>query len=352
MIPAWTVEPGIAGSARIERLDEPPGTGEMLVEALAVGICGTDREILAGEFGKAPPGRRRIVLGHESLGRAVDAPSGSGFWPGDLVAGIVRRPDPVPCPACAADEWDMCGNGLYTERGIKGLDGYAAERWRIEPHFAVRVDRRLGETGVLLEPASIAAKAWEHIDRIGARSSWSPTRVLVTGAGPLGLLAALLGKQRGLEVHVLDRVTSGPKPALARDLGATYHTGSVEDACPNADIVVECTGAAEVVMQAVASTAPNGIVCLTGVSSGSRTVRIDASALNNSLVLENDVVFGSVNANRRHYEAAHRALLDADPGWLGRCITRRLPSTDWLEAVGSAPDDVKVILTFPGLSAP
>ncbi len=111
-----------------------------------------------------------------------EAPAGCGFKRGDLVVGIVRRPDPVPCPACAVGEWDMCRNGLYTERGIKERDGYGAERFRIEPEFAVKVDPALGALGVLLEPASVVAKAWEHVERIGARSAvlaaararWSP----------------------------------------------------------------------------------------------------------------------------------------------------------------------------------
>ena len=136
----------------------------------------------------------------------------------------MRRPDPVPCASCAAGEWDMCRNGQYTEHGIKGLHGFGAEYFRVDPGFAVPVDRSLGLAGVLIEPTSVVAKAWEHIDRIAARAVWRPSRVLVTGAGPIGLLAALLARQRGFEVHVLDRVTDGPKPALVRDLGATYHS--------------------------------------------------------------------------------------------------------------------------------
>src|SRR5207248_2668388 len=142
-----------------------------------------------------------------------------------------RRPDPVPCLNCGLGEWDMCRNGRYTERGIKERDGYCSERYRIEARYAVRVAPGLERVGVLLEPASVLAKAWEQIERIGARAAWKPARVLVTGAGPIGLLAALMGVQRGLEVHVLDRVTEGPKPGLVRDLGAAYHSGSVAQAC-------------------------------------------------------------------------------------------------------------------------
>src|SRR5205085_12131185 len=142
----------------------------LLVQTLAIGVCGTDREIIQGCYGSPPPGQDTLILGHESLGRVLEAPSGSGFAAGDLVVGIVRRPDPVPCPSCAVGEWDMCRNGRFTERGIKERDGFGAERFLVEPDYAIKVDRALGVLGVLLEPASVVAKAWEHTDYIGRRS--------------------------------------------------------------------------------------------------------------------------------------------------------------------------------------
>ena len=254
---ALTVRPGTAGSAQLEEAPESDsGDGPVLVRTLAIGICGTDVEIVSGRYGWAPPGRDRLILGHESLGRVEQAPAGGPLAPGDLVVGIVRRPDPVPCLACAAGEWDMCRNGLYTERGIKERDGYCAERFRSEPDYLITIDPALGTLGVLLEPTSVVAKAWEHIERIGSRALWRPQTVLVTGAGPIGLLAALLGVQRGLEVHVLDQVTDGPKPALVRDLGAVYHVGTAADLKLVADIVVECTGAPTVVLDVIGRNAP------------------------------------------------------------------------------------------------
>src|SRR5215217_2916174 len=161
---AITLIPGQAGSARLDDIDEPAAdAGSILVAAVAMGVCGTDGEIVRGEYGWAPPGRERLVLGHESLGRVLDAPADAPVAQGDLVVGIVRRPDPEPCVCCAAGEWDQCRNGEYTERGIKALDGYGCERWRIEPEFAVPVAPELGRLGVLMEPTSIVAKAWEQI---------------------------------------------------------------------------------------------------------------------------------------------------------------------------------------------
>jgi glucose 1-dehydrogenase len=344
---AITVLPGQAGSTQLEDVPEPPAEeGSMLVETLAVGVCGTDLEIADGQYGWAPPGHQRLVLGHESLGRVVEAPSDGGFAPGDLVVGIVREPDPVPCESCAAGDWDMCRNGRYTEHGIKELDGFMRERYRIEPGHAVKLDPALARTGVLMEPTSVVAKAWEQIERIASRMVWRPRMVVVTGAGPIGLLAALLGVQRGLEVRVLDRVTSGPKPQLVADLGATYHTGTLADAGRQADVVVECTGAGPLVFDAMDTVASDGIVCLTGVSAAGRSLTIDAGALNRQLVLRNDVVFGSVNANRRHYEAAASALAKADQAWLERLVSRRVGLGDWAAAMQRQPDDVKAVIDF------
>ena len=240
---AVTVQPGVAGSVRFEEVPEPDeSTGSILVEAVAVGICGTDVEIASGAYGWAPPGRERLILGHESLGRVVDPGPNSGLQAGDLIVGIVRRPDPVPCPNCAVGEWDMCRNGQYTERGIKQIDGFMSERWRIEPGYFTKVDPSLGLLAVLLEPTTVVAKAWELVAAMRARAFWVPRQVLVTGAGPIGMLAALIGVQNGLDVHVLDRVTEGAKPQLVHDLGATYHSGAIADLGFEPDVVIECTG--------------------------------------------------------------------------------------------------------------
>jgi threonine dehydrogenase-like Zn-dependent dehydrogenase len=343
---AITTLPGTTDSARLEEIPEPPADPAcLLVEAIATGVCGTDLEILTGAYGAPPPGHQRLVIGHENLGRVRQAPPDSGFAAGDLVVGVVRRPDPVPCPSCAAGEWDMCKNGRYTERGISGLDGYASERYLLEPAFAVSVPPAVGELGVLVEPTTILAKAWEQIDRIGARAVWSPQRVLVTGAGPIGLLAAMLGRQRGLEVHVLDRVQDGPKPSLVAALGASYHTGSVKDV-PPADVVLECTGAGELVYDVLEASPPDGIVCLTGVSSGTRSIPVNLTALNKQMVLENNVVFGVVNANLRHYRAAVAALARADRRWLERLVSRRVPLERWHDALVRGPDDVKPVIQW------
>jgi threonine dehydrogenase-like Zn-dependent dehydrogenase len=344
---AITVEPRKSESARLEDVPEPDvRDGSVLVEAVAVGVCGTDVEIVDAKYGWAPPGRTRLVLGHESLGRVLDPGPNSGLKAGDLVVGIVRRPDPVPCPNCAVGEWDMCRNGQYTERGIKQIDGFMSERWRIEPEYAMEVDSSLGLLGVLLEPATVVAKAWEQVHAIGQRAFWEPWTLLVTGAGPIGLLAALIGKQRGLEVHVLDRVESGPKPDLVRALGATYHTGTVSSVGFEPDIIMECTGVGQVIRDSMMGIGAGGIVCLTGVGRGGITGGATLADVAAAAVLKNNAVVGSVNANKRHWYKAAQVLARADRSWLARLITRREPPEKFASALQRQPDDVKVVVQF------
>jgi len=240
----------------------------------------------------------------------------------------------------------MCRNGRYTEHGIKQIDGFMSERWRIGHEQAIKLDPSLGLLGVLLEPTTVVAKAWEQIAAVGNRSYWEPYTVLVTGAGPIGLLAALLGKERGLEVHVLDRVDFGPKPELVRSLGATYHTGTVAGIGFEPDIIVECTGVGTLVADSVQALAPGGILCLTGLSSGRSPAALLSADVTAGLVLRNNIVVGSVNANKRHWYKASRALLRADPIWLARLITRCTKPDQFSEALERRPDDIKTVIQF------
>ena len=294
---ALTVAPGIADSARLEDVADPPQSdGAVLVRTLALGVCGTDREIVSGAYGWAPPGEHRLVIGHESLGSVEEAPAGCGVEAGDHVVGIVRRPDPVPCSACAVDEWDMCRNGRYTERA----------------------------------------------------RSWRPRTLLVTGAGPIGLIAAMIGVQRGLDVHVVDHEDHQQKHDLVRSLGAAYHAGGLAklNGRFKPDILMECSGAPSVVRDVLGRTAPGGIVCLVGVTAPGHDFDIDVGEFNRTMVLDNDTVFGTVNANRRHYELAGEALQRADKAWLNRLITRREPLDRWTQSLERQPDDIKVIVDF------
>jgi threonine dehydrogenase-like Zn-dependent dehydrogenase len=239
----------------------------------------------------------------------------------------------------------MCRNGQYTERGIKEIHGFMSERWRVEPEYLIKIDSSLGILGVLLEPMTVIAKALEQVVFIGQRSFWEAETVLVTGAGPIGLLAACGARLHGKKVHVLDRVETGLKPDLVRALGATYHSGSVLDVGFEPDVIIECTGVGSVIADAIQTIGSGGTVCLTGVGQGGRSgyAVADVSA---KLVLRNNVIVGSVNANKRHWYKAAQALGRADRTWLSRLITRREKPEDFRQALDRKPDDIKVVIQF------
>jgi threonine dehydrogenase-like Zn-dependent dehydrogenase len=240
----------------------------------------------------------------------------------------------------------MCRNGLYTERGIKEIHGYMSERWRIEPEYAIKIDPTLGILGVLLEPATVVAKALEQVGLIGRRSFWEPKTALITGAGPIGLLAALFAKLYGLEVHVLDRAAGGPKADLVRELGGTYHSGSVKDLDFEPDTIIECTGVGQVIAESIQKIGSNGILCLAGIGHGGAATQAAIADVASTAVLRNNVIVGSVNANKRHWYRASQYLARADRAWLSKLITRREKPGNFKNALNRQPDDIKVVIQF------
>ncbi|GAB2996900.1 alcohol dehydrogenase catalytic domain-containing protein [Saccharothrix stipae] len=336
---AAEVVPGEPEASRVVDRPDPGRPGELLVRGLLVGMCGTDVEIIRDGFGSLPPGRDHMVPFHESLGRVLTAPEDSGFYEGDLIAGVVRRPDPEPCPACAVDAWDFCRNGRYTERGIKELDGYGMQRWTVPPKFAVKLDPTLGDAGVLTEPASVVAKAWAQAEAAAARAHLPVRSVLVTGAGPIGLLAALLGVQRGLAVHVVDRVTDGRKPDLVTALGARYYP-DLAKVTAEVDVAIECTGVAPLIWECVRRAA---VTVLAGIAGEHDPVPLDPSVFD-GIVMGNKSVVGTVNAGLPDYLAAAEALSQASRPWLHGLITRRVPLDRFTDALEKEQDDVKVIV--------
>ncbi|WP_219418491.1 glucose 1-dehydrogenase [Pseudonocardia nigra] len=350
---AVMITPGRPGSDRLAEVPDPsPGVGEVLVEVLAVGVDGTDDELVSGAYGQPPAGEQQLIIGHESLGR-VREPAG-GLRAGQLVAAIVRRPDPVPCLNCAHDEWDYCLNGRYTERGIKGRHGFLAEYYTERPEYLLAVPDELAGVGMVVEPTTIGEKALEQIDTIQQRMTWQPSRALVTGAGPIGLLAAALLALRGLEVIVYDKAAAGPKVELAGELGARYvHADRVPlghelaEAFGPIDIAIEATGFSPLGFQLLDTIGPNGVAVLTGVSGGDRRAQLPVDHLNLETVLHNKVLVGTVNADRANFEAAVGDLVAVQrrwPGWLDRLITRRVGLARYAEALRRGPDDVKVVI--------
>ena len=193
---------------------------------------------------------------------------------------------------------------------------------------------------------TVVTKAWEQVIAVGQRAFWEPRTVLVTGAGPIGLLAAFLGVQHSVEVHVLDRAESGPKPELVRALGANYHTGTVAGVGFEPDIIIECTGAGQVIADSIRAVGPGGVVCLTGVGSGGRSVGLPIADVAAAAVLKNQLLVGTVNANKRHWYKAGQALARADRAWLAGLITRRERPENFAQALRRKAEDIKVVVQF------
>jgi glucose 1-dehydrogenase len=147
-------------------------------------------------------------------------------------------------------------------------------------------------------------------------------------------------------VHVLDRVTTGPKPELVAALGATYRSGTIAELDAEPDIVIECTGVGQVIADSMRHVAAGGVVCLTGIGSGGRTNSLPAADMASALVLQNNVVVGSVNANKRHWYKAAQDLARADRGWLARLVSRRERPDHFARALARSADDVKVVVQF------
>jgi threonine dehydrogenase-like Zn-dependent dehydrogenase len=336
---ALVTTPGREGSARVERMDEPkPAAGEVLLRTLEIGVCGTDREIAAGEYGVAPDGRDDLILGHEFLGRVER--DGHGFSAGDLVAGIVRR-GCGHCAACAQGAPDSCFTGDYVERGITRLDGYARELVTDAPEHLVPVPKALGRLGVLAEPASVSARALRHVDAVGSRQPWEPRRALVIGPGAIGMLATYLLRLRDLET-----VTAGKgrdeRADLVEAVGATFSCEAIGD-LGEFDIVIEATGDAQAMLDATKALRRNGVACLLGIDGRPHDVTIDAHSIGVDFVLRNRALIGSVNANRVDWEAAVEALARAHERWpdaLAGLIGRRV-----------APDAFQDAFDFRGVKA-
>ncbi len=337
---ALLATPGLTDTTHVDDLPAVrAGEDGVLVRTIEVGVCGTDREISAGLFGTAPPGRDRMVLGHEFLGAV--AQSGHGFAKGDLVTATVRR-SCNRCAACLAGSPDSCDTGDYLERGITALDGFASELVVEDPANLVLVPASLGRLGVLAEPASICARGLRHAQLIGYRQPWAPTRTLVIGTGAIGMLATFLLRLRGDEVW-----TAGRRPArsekaeLIDAIGGRYVSDAespltaLADDVGGFDLVVEATGDANVMLGTLALLRRNGVACLLGLDGREQDVTLPGQVIGHDTVLQNRALFGSVNASRVDWLAAIDQLDQAHHRWpdeLEACVGLRVPLERFAEA--------------------
>jgi threonine dehydrogenase-like Zn-dependent dehydrogenase len=358
---ALTVRPPKPG-ARLERVSDPtPGADEVRVRVLECGVCGTDRDIVAGKEGEPPAGQSYLILGHENLGRVVERASGVGeLETGDLVVATVRR-GCGHCRFCLSGRSDFCETGRYTERGIKGRDGYLAEYYTETPQWLVRIPESLRKIAVLLEPLSVVEKAIEEGERVLARReptpdhpSDRPLTVLVTGTGAIGMLATLVLRLREADVTAIDRHGEDTPAADAlRRLGARHvnaRAGLSALGDARFDLIVEASGSAPLDFDLVPLLRPNGALVLTGVPVGNTSpFPVAGVPLLRNLVLNNQAMVGSVNANRTYFETGVRDLESASAKWpdvAPRLITERRPLEEFEEPLGEkSGETIKTVLT-------
>jgi threonine dehydrogenase-like Zn-dependent dehydrogenase len=364
---AIAVHPRRSGSLHLRDVARPSvsdvadGRG-VLVRTLRIGLCGTDRDIVGGDYGQAPPGDDFLVIGHENLGQVVEVGPNvpPGVAPGGLVVSTVRRPghsiyDLVGRPDVTLDD-------VYYERGINLLHGYLSESYVERCDFVVPLAPPLARVGVLLEPTSVAEKGIGQAFAIQRRlPMWDPERALVIGAGTIGLLATLILRLRGLEVTLYSR-RGAPylNSDLAQAIGATYESSSqramddvVRDHGPF-DVIFEASGYSPLAFAAADAIGKNGVLVLSSITGGDRTAQVPTDRTNQRLVLGNQVIVGTVNAAREDFERGAEDLVLAEaihPGWLERLLTTPVPGLDPEGVVAALASD-GAIKAFVELAAP
>lgn len=339
---------------------------DVKVKVLEVGICGTDREEAAGGRADAPPGKKELVLGHEMFGQVVETGSAvQSVNAGDYGMFTVRR-GCGECDACLHNRSDLCFTGRYTERGIKGADGFQSEYVVDDEQYFIKIPAEIKTIGVLTEPMSVAAKAIDEALIIqGARlqqilpgADWlAGKKGLIAGLGPIGLMAAFALRLRGAEVTGLDIVEENSiRVQLLQQLGGNYidgravQTTDIDDRFGEYDFVFEAAGIAKLQIQLLDTLAVNGIYVATGIPGESRPLTIMAGDLMQQLVLKNQVLLGSVNASIDHYKMAVDYLQASEkrwPGLIDKVITKRLSYTHFHDAIFShGTDDIKLVVEW------
>ncbi len=340
----------------IDNVPEPKisGVTDVKLRMLQVGVCATDREIASFAFGTPPGGFDYLVLGHEGLAEVVETgPEVSGLKPGDLVVPTVRRPcaDPA-CTACVHDRPDFCMTGHYLEHGIMSMHGFMTEFVVDAARYMRRVPVAIRDAAVLVEPLTIAEKAFIQAEQIQMRLPWNQAghatamHAVVLGAGPVGLLGAMALRLRGCDVTVYSREREpDPRAAITRAIGANYV--SSQDQTPeqmaaemgNIDLVYEATGSAHLAFSILNVLGRNGLLILTGVPGAHGPEAVDLGSLITNMTLKNQCLFATVNAGNDAFDLAIANLSEFCSRWpdaVRGLITGRFHLDDFETPIRSA----------------
>ncbi len=349
---AITIAKDSKDGARLQEVDKPQyNDNEVLVKVKEAGVCRTDLEINEGFYGELPPGSDYLIMGHESIGIVEEAGKNvQDLKVGDYVTRTVRRPClENTCENCPS-ELDFCSTGKYTETGIKGLHGIMTEYYADQPKYLVKVPKEFANVGVLMEPLSFAEKAVTQSYLVQKkRMRWWPQKALVFGAGPIGLLETMILRSRGLDVDVVARSRTGFKSYLAENIGAKYISIQDIETLGKYDLVIESSGSPQCIELALNCTKPNGVVCLTSVTSGSGMTVIPLEKINLDMVLGNRTIIGAVNASINDYKMGLDDIVRFErnwPGVLGHLITQRLKPNQYKAAFEHRKEDIKTVIEF------
>lgn len=359
-----------------ELIDHPTpaieSPSQVKLKMSAVGVCGTDKEILSFKYGTPPAGSDYLVIGHESLGQVVETGAGvKNFKKGDWVVTTVRRPCSVPsCKACRCGRPDFCLTGKFHERGINGIHGFMTEFVVDDEMYMNRLPEGLEKIGVLVEPLTIAEKALTEVWQIQRRMPWmaqeeverramSAFKAVVLGAGPVGLLGAMLLRYQGFRTFVYSiEPEDDEKAKITAMIGAKYLCAKkhpIEDLVAetgNIDIIYEATGASKLSFDFMPHLGTNGVFVFTGIPGLRAEVEIDADTIMRHMVLKNQVIFGTVNAGHQAFANAVRDLGRFQAAWpdaVARLITRRCPPENFGEIVRPGVGGIKNIVEFSAL---
>ena len=351
---AIIAEPPRKNSVKLADIPKPtPRDRDILLKTLCVGIDGTDREINEGIYGTPPRGFDYLVLGHEAVARVQEIThEAKDFSEGDLVVPTVRRPCEENCLNCRNGETDMCLTGNYFEHGIYRLHGFASEYALSDRDFLVKIPPELENVAVLLEPLSIAEKAVSQTFKIQERMTWEPKKAFVAGAGPLGLLATVILRLRGLEVYAAaTREIESPKAQIVREVGGKYvnvRETPINTLEEKFDVVLEATGRVEVTLDVLNLLGPNSVMCILGIYRERKACEEFGEVLT-SMVLGNRLMFGSVNSNKSHFETGIKDMSEIKRRYgdiLDRLITKRLNPAGFERAFKPEREDIKAIICF------
>ena len=341
---------------------------QVRIRTLDVGICGTDREICTFAYGEPPKGSDYLVLGHESLGQVIEVGAGvKNLKVGDLVVPSVRRPcTDATCEPCKSDRQDYCSTANYVERGIKSLDGYMAEYYVEDEKFLNLVPAELRDVAVMTEPLTIAEKGLQQVWHVQSRLPWKCTQpgkppghglnAVVLGAGPIGILGTMALLVRGFNTYVYSRSKApNPKSQLVESLGAKYISSldvSAEELAKqvgNIDLVYEAVGAADVSFEVLQVLGLNGVFVFTGIPAEGEKVELLGSNLMRNLVLKNQAVVGTVNADKESFENAIADLVEFKRRWpkqLESIITGRFKPDAYKELLQGKNTGIKNVIRF------